>query len=263
VGRLLRPALSALTDVSTTGLDDTGERILPTAPGEVSVVFAQHLAAYDYAEGFVVGKDVLDVGCGTGYGTHRLAGHARRALGIDYSEEAVAYCRRTFQAPNLEYRMMDANRITLDRTFDVGVTFQVIEHMVDPEVFLRSICSALKPGGTLIITTPNVQTPHPEDEKNHFHFSEMNYDGLAALLGRVFDEFRILGIDHEEASGVASGLRALARRLPFYTKLGLLLGRRSRIKQMAVSTMGLTRFRVVSEAEARQAGDLLAVCTVR
>ena len=53
-------------------LDDTGERMIPTAEGETSFVFARHRFAYEQARTFVGGKSVLDIGCGTGYGCRIL-----------------------------------------------------------------------------------------------------------------------------------------------------------------------------------------------
>src|SRR6266403_1091939 len=63
---------------------------------------ARHLAAYLYAATLARDRDVLDAGCGTGFGTVMLAETARRVLGIDHSEDAIAVARATYRLPNLE-----------------------------------------------------------------------------------------------------------------------------------------------------------------
>ena len=110
--------------------------MIPTAEGEVSFVFARHRFAYEWARQFVIGKDVLDIGCGTGYGCKILSEQARSVLGVDYSAEAVEFCRKNFTASNIEYLKMDAAQPKLDKQFDVVVSFQVIEHLQHPDKFL-------------------------------------------------------------------------------------------------------------------------------
>lgn len=81
-----------MNDTSDVRLVDTGERMIPTHKGEVSVVFARHQFASNFAQRFASGKNVLDLGCGTGYGCKVLAGVANRVLGIDQDADAIAYC---------------------------------------------------------------------------------------------------------------------------------------------------------------------------
>src|SRR5687768_955101 len=104
-----------------TDLADTGERMIPTRAGEVSVVFEGHLVAYRFAADFADGKDVLDAGCGTGYGVAILAERARHVLGVDREPGAVAYARAQYALPNTEYRELDLDELaTLDGPFDVA-----------------------------------------------------------------------------------------------------------------------------------------------
>jgi SAM-dependent methyltransferase len=249
-------------------LADTGERMIPTAEGEVSVVFASHRFAYDFARGFAGGKDVLDVGCGTGYGTAMLADVARHAVGLDRDAEAVAYCRAHYAAPNLDFRVMDATALPElaerfpwgppDGRFDLAVSFQVIEHLADPGRFLDDLRALVRPGGTILLTTPNVRRPPEARGANPFHCSEMSHDELRALLASRFADFDLLGVDFARPNA----LRALAEKLPFYQWLGRRLRRGSAIKKAATRAMGLTAFRVIREHVARDATDLLAVCHV-
>jgi len=236
-------------------LHDTGERMIPAAEGEVSIVFARHKLTYEYALQFVEGKTVLDAGCGTGYGSNMLASRARRVVAVDLSAEAIDYCRTHYSTANLEFVQMDVTQLGFRRLFDVAVSFQVIEHLPDPGAFLESLKQAVMPGGTILLATPNVRTPRTGDAANPFHCSEMNRDELHALLGRNFSSFQILGIGHAQPNA----LRALIYRSPLY-KLGKLLRRGSMVKKLANRTLDLTRFQVIKERVAEEAMDLIAVC---
>ena len=237
-------------------LPDTGERMIPTLQGEISVVFARHALTYEYALKYVEGRTVLDAGCGTGYGSNMLASRARSVRAIDLSAEAIDYCRTHYAAPNLDFIRMDVTRLGFRRAFDVAVSFQVIEHLPDLDAFLNSLKETVLPGGMILLATPNVGTPRTGDAANPFHCNEMSYDALHTLLGRHFSSFRILGIGHAQPNAA----RSFIYRSPLY-KLGKLLRRGSLVKKLANKTLALTSFRVISEKVAEEAMDLIAVCS--
>jgi 2-polyprenyl-3-methyl-5-hydroxy-6-metoxy-1,4-benzoquinol methylase len=237
-------------------LPDTGERMIPTQEGEVSIVFARHTMTYEYALQFVEGKMVLDAGCGTGYGSNMLASRARHVCGIDLSAEAIEYCRTHYGSPNLEFVQMDVTHLGFYRAFDAAVSFQVIEHLPDPDAYLNSLKQAVVPGGMILLATPNVRKPRTGDAANPFHCSEMNYEELGILLRRHFPSFKILGIGHARPNA----LRAFVYKSPLY-KVGRLLRRGSLVKRLANKTLDLTSFRVIAERVAEEAMDLVAICT--
>lgn len=92
---------------------------------------------------------VLDLGCGCGYGSGMLADAGYTVYGLDASEEAVAYAARNWGRPNTTFAVQDLNSPELP-VADVGVAFEVIEHLQTPEVLLRRI-----PAQTLYLSTPN------------------------------------------------------------------------------------------------------------
>lgn len=241
-------------------LPDTGERTIPPAEGEVSVVYAFHRFAYAFAQGYADGAAVLDVGCGTGYGSQMLAGRARRVLALDYDADAVAYAREHYPAPNLAYAVAEANALDAEAVgeepYDLAVSFQVIEHLPDPGGFLDRLKKLVRPGGTILLTTPNVKRPATERHENPLHCSEMSHDEFRALLAGRLARFELLGVGYARPSL----LRRLAGRLPFYHWLGLALKRSGAVKKAAVGALGLTQLRVVRDGVAREAVDLLAVC---
>ena len=236
-------------------LPDTGERMIPTKAGEVSFVFSRHQFAYRYAQQFVGDKDVLDAGAGTGYGAKLLGEVAKSVLGIDYSSEAVAYSTTHYSATNVRYTQADIEDISFASQFDVAVSFQAIEHLKDPSDFLSRLRRAVRPGGLILITTPNVKGRSGHSSDNQFHLNEMRYEQFDELLKKHFASFQLLGIVHGKANPVVRFLRAL----PIYG-LGRRLKRTSLIKKAAGQILDLTTFQVIDRDVARKGVDLLAIC---
>ena len=146
----------------------TGERTLPGIPRE-NYWFRRHLVAYELAAREVRGKRVIDVGCGEGYGPALLASAAERVLGVDIAVEVVEHARDAYPAPNLSFEVMNVNHLGVaDASFDVAVSFQVVEHLTDEAGYFREISRVLKPGGSALLTTPNRLTisPGSEDRKS-------------------------------------------------------------------------------------------------
>ncbi|MBI4514766.1 MAG: class I SAM-dependent methyltransferase [Deltaproteobacteria bacterium] len=169
----------------------TGERLVAGDP-LFAVDFARHLVAYRYAQELARGKLVLDAGCGDGYGSHLLAETAARVVGVDRSADTVAVAARRYQTSNLTYRVCELTRLAdLGERFELVINFQVIEHLVDPRPFLRQVQAVLRPGGRLIVTTPNRVNSLVE---NPYHVHEYEAGELAALLREVFARVELRGV---------------------------------------------------------------------
>lgn len=245
-----------MSDRDPTGIPDTGERMLPVGERETSVVFARHKFTYEYCKAYAQGKNVLDVGCGTGYGSRILAECATSVLGIDRDPAAIAYCRAHQTAPNLSYAVGDATRLTFDRQFDVCLSFQVIEHLENPRAFLEELRRFTVPDGRVLLTTPNSLVGLEGKPDNPFHISEMTYEQFRDLVASVFTTWEIVGIGY----ATKSRLRQLVFDSPLYA-VGRKLRRRSRVKKFASGVLGLSSFRIVRDPVARDSIDLLAVCS--
>lgn len=168
----------------------TGER-LHAGSSLFGVDLARHRAPYsyalDYAGGAAGSRRVLDLGCGSGYGTAELADSLPRIVGLDRVVPDAINLR-----DNVDWVRADLRRIPLaPASFGLIVSFQVIEHLDDPHIYLDSIARLLAPGGTAILTTPNVLT---SDGINPFHVHEYTAGELRDCLSRYFDEVVMHGV---------------------------------------------------------------------
>ncbi len=108
-------------------------------------------------------RSLLDLGCGPGTFLGRLQRPMERALGIDLAGPQIAYAREHYARPGLEFQVADVRSAGIEGRFDAAVSIEVIEHLPPAEVdgFLRDAYSALRPGGHLILSTPNVRSLWP------------------------------------------------------------------------------------------------------
>src|SRR6478609_11756715 len=160
----------------------TGERTIPGLTEE-NYWFRRHEVVYQRLADRCTGRDVLEAGCGEGYGADLIAGEARRVIGLDYDESAVAHVRARY--PRVEMRHGNLAELPLaDGEVDVVVNFQVIEHLWDQGQFVAECARVLRPGGVLLVSTPNRITfsPGRDTPINPFHTRELNADELSRLL---------------------------------------------------------------------------------
>jgi SAM-dependent methyltransferase len=147
-----------------------------------------HVARYEFAREFVRGKSVLDVACGSGYGSAILkeAG-AARVVGLDNSRDTIEYAKTHFQTEGIEFVVGIAEDLSLRHGFDVIVSFETIEHLQRPEAFLLEIKRSLAPQGRLIISTPRREIGTLRDRPpNPFHVREWSLQEFEALLSEYF-----------------------------------------------------------------------------
>lgn len=175
----------------------TGERTVPDIADE-NYWFRRHQAAYVELLPYCAGATVLEAGCGEGYGAGILAGKAKRVLALDYDRAATTHVARRYP----EVTVARANLAFLpikSSTVDVVVSFQVIEHLWDQAGFLAECHRVLRPGGRLLVTTPNriTFTPDSDIPLNPYHTREFSPSELDSMVrGAGFSPERLLGLHH-------------------------------------------------------------------
>ena len=176
----------------TDTLEFTGERFTPECVREIRY---EHLHRYAFAAELVRGRAVLDAACGEGYGSALLAATASRVTGVDLSPEAVAHARDRYRQPNLSFEAADCLRLPFaDDAFDAVVSFETLEHLEDHDGLLREFRRVLKPGGFLLISSPDKAVYSERlQNRNPFHLRELYRDELETLLGRHFPACRLWG----------------------------------------------------------------------
>ena len=190
------------SDAADGPLPLTGERTVPGLAVE-NYWFRRHEVAYLHCIDVCAGRDVLEAGCGEGYGADLIAATARTVTAVDYDAATVAHVR----ARHPRVGVLAANLASLpmpDSALDVVVNFQVIEHLWDQPQFITECLRVLRPGGSLLISTPNriTFTPGSDTPVNPFHTRELNAAELRELL---IDG----GFDVQSMSGVFHGPRLI------------------------------------------------------
>ena len=195
----LHRALNGIRKVAA-GLRPFSESVWP---GVRNDLFVAHESIYRFFASDVRDDDVLDAGCGTGYGSHILAaGGARSVIGVDLDRRNIAFARKRYPAPNLAFAVADIEELDFaDDSFDLVVASNSVEHLHHPELFLQRTRRLLRPGGRALIAVPPIYTS--ADAKVHagihYHRSNLTVAEWAARIGDA--GFNASGFIHSVRAG--------------------------------------------------------------
>jgi ubiquinone/menaquinone biosynthesis C-methylase UbiE len=184
--------VSEFTASGYPGSEFTGERVIPSEVNDD--LWAEHIARYFFAARYAPGKRVLDIGCGTGYGTAEMAHQSLAAFGIDIAADALAYARAHY--PDTHFNQATATALPFrDESFGVVTAFEVIEHLTDWRALLAEARRVLHPDGLFLVSTPN-KTYYAEsrakDGPNPFHVHEFEFEEFQSALQEFFPQVVIL-----------------------------------------------------------------------
>jgi SAM-dependent methyltransferase len=196
----LSSILSAVQAAISPRIDDaaalalTGERTLPGIWHE-NYWFRRHEAAYRWVARSSPVRDatVVEAGIGEGYGGQLLSdAEAALVVGVDLDAPTLHHVAGRY--PGVE--PVRANLVALplrDASADLVVSAQVVEHLWDQEGFVSECARVLRPGGRLVLTTPNRLTFPPG---NPFHSRELDSDQLVALVAAELQVAGTYGLHH-------------------------------------------------------------------
>jgi SAM-dependent methyltransferase len=186
------PQLAAMAAEPRPTLTLTGERTLPGIWHE-NYWLRRSQAAYDVFAPVCRGALVLEAGCGEGYGAARLSAEgARVVIGVDLDAPTLSHLLATYPC----VFPVRANLVLLpcaDASVDVVVSAQTIEHLWDQDRFVAECARVLRPGGVLVMSTPNRRTFPPG---NAFHSRELDADELVDLVRPHLGIVRLAAVEH-------------------------------------------------------------------
>jgi len=196
----------------------TGERTLPDVPEE-NYWYRRHLVVYEWIGARTIGKRVVDMACGEGYGSEVLSRSAASVVGVDANPEAHEHARLRYVRQNLRFERDLVE--TFSEECDAVVFLQTIEHVQNPGEILEHFKSMLAPGGVAYVSTPNLLTlapPGAEKSENPWHVKEYRAEEFRALCEAHFDQVELWGLFHARklrahALALSAGWDRVHRRL--------------------------------------------------
>ena len=194
-----------MTDYFTLSAMSTSyeERFVFSSESSSQLIYDEHLIRYRLAASLASGKRVLDVACGSGYGSKLLAeAGASLVKSVDIDEAVLEEARANYSDNKIEFIADSAETLEkiADSSIDLVVSFETIEHLPDYHSYLKNLQRVLAPDGLALISTPNKAV---FAQKNPFHVKEFTRAELADSLARCFTRVRIL----DQVNGLGSMIK--------------------------------------------------------
>lgn len=186
----------------------------------------RHKARYEFAKKYIERNFiVLDAACGSGYGSEIIAKAAKKIIGIDNSKSALDWGNKYHKRKNIEFREANLNEQLnfKNNTFDAIISFETLEHVRNYHNMLSEFRRILKPGGILILSTPNRNATQKYSDK--FHLKEFSKKELLDLLNNYFKIENLFGqTPYIEISGYKKSFISIIKPLVIFRKILILLG---------------------------------------
>lgn len=139
--------------------------------------------------------DVLELGVGEGRGLRILAHSADSYTALDKIKDSLDKLEPEFPDVRFIHSNIPPIRELESDSFDVIVSFQVIEHIKNDKLFVEEISRLLRPGGTCLISTPNIKKTL---SRNPWHVREYTHQELHDLCAPYFSHIQVKGITGSE-----------------------------------------------------------------
>jgi SAM-dependent methyltransferase len=179
----------------------TGERYVPQITGEIQL---EHVHRYLLAGEYAKDKEVLDIACGEGFGAAILAKTARSVVGVDIAKEAVQHASIAYRRENVKFLQGSCAEIPLDdRSIDLVVSFETIEHHDQHKAMMAEMKRVLRPEGVLIISTPDKKEYSVlPNYRNPFHVRELFKEEFEDLIRAHFKNLGLISQRIVYGSGI-------------------------------------------------------------
>jgi O-antigen biosynthesis protein len=152
---------------------DVIERLPLEAASAHTLPTLESVHRYELAAELCPGARILDLCCGTGYGSGLLARTAASVVGVDNDAATIDAAGQAIDQPNVTFEVADAHaylRRPETGEFDVVVCFEAIEHLQDLDDALASLGRLAAAGARLILAVPNSQVLMQENGSSEPQF---------------------------------------------------------------------------------------------
>lgn len=184
--------LTDMRDIYAEALKD--ERICVNTKS--NIVSADQISFHYHLAERYIPKDshiILDIACGSGYGTKALSKLTDTIVGIDINKDIIQHASKEYGSEKILFSICDANNITYypDNSIDAITAFEIVEH-IPPVPFLKEMYRLLKPNGIILISTPqNIIGRIPITGA---HIREFSLDEIKDIVGGIFTIDEIIGL---------------------------------------------------------------------
>jgi len=156
---------------------------------------AEYLGRYLFAADFLRMQNpavVADISCGMGYGALELGNIAWTVIGVDGNPDLMKLATEKCSRPNIRFLHSDLEEENLslhisEGSVDAVVSFETLEHLIDPNRAVDQFRRLLRPGGFFICSVPNVLSESGDSAglpRNKSHKQWFNFASLSRLVQR-------------------------------------------------------------------------------
>jgi cyclopropane fatty-acyl-phospholipid synthase-like methyltransferase len=188
------------------------ERLHP-GTAEWMAYYGNHIARYRFAAERLRAagsRKVLDAACGVGYGSHYLATHL--GIAVDQSEEALGIARKDFAHERVRHLQDDCHTLAAAAAhgpFDAIVSMETLEHLPNQAAFLAACRERLRPGGLLLVSTPNAHSTGHSTGSWNFHEKELSPKEFDQVLRQAaFSTAELWSQDFNDLGRLRHAMRA-------------------------------------------------------
>lgn len=133
-------------------------------------------------------NEILDLGCGVGYGCYILSEKAKRVVGIDDSQETINYAKKHWSRKNVEYQCKDVFEVK--GKYDTVVALEIIEHIRDTKELFKKLSEVAK--DMLILSVPHTSRVIKKTASN-FHWKHFTEEEIINCL--IYAGFKVEKIE--------------------------------------------------------------------
>ena len=162
-------------------------------PAQDTFIKLEHLGRYlfacDYLKKHSITENVLDIGCGTGYGCYLLSKQIKNVVGIDKNIEEVEL---QYKKGNITFIEEDIDKTDLTSTYQAIVCFETLEHVNNPNRLLKQISKSLSSKGLFLLSIPNEKYEKLDENGNNLDIYHKTIFKLDDLLDQLKNDFNMV-----------------------------------------------------------------------